>query len=520
MSSEAPFVPRSSTDNPLPTNVVEAFREHGYWRLLLAQFVSSLGDWIGILAILLIAARVSNNSGTAAALVMSARIVPGLFLASIGGVLVDRWDRRRTMIVCDLGRAGLYILLPFWHSLVGLVVISLLLEMLTLLWTPAKDASMPHLIGPAHLATANSLGLVAAYGTFPLGALVFGVLSKVAEYFDANKFFSFNIDREFLALWIDASTYLISALCILSLGRVFKTVRKEQLERLEKSKSDKLQHTKKVKVSKRSNLAAGYKDIKDGYKFVGKHRLVRGIMIGLGVGIIGGGGLVPLGPIFAETLLKGGTGAYTTLMFALGTGAGIGVGTLLFVQKYLKRGTVFWAAIVLTGISIVVTGASSILFISVISVACVGAFAGSAYVTGFTVLQEEVEDDVRGRTFSALYSLIRVCMLFALTVSPLFSDLFDWAIKSIFGTTVLKINSFTYNLPGVRVTIIVGGLIVIIAGFLSRSQVVHPDKPINKKPDKKSPRLLWSKAESNGVENFKEPEEKGVFEVQEFVKKA
>ena len=78
----------------MPTNVLQAFREHGYWRLLLAPFVSSLGDWIGILAILLIANRVSNGSGAASALVMSARIIPGLFLASVGGVLVDRWDRR------------------------------------------------------------------------------------------------------------------------------------------------------------------------------------------------------------------------------------------------------------------------------------------------------------------------------------------------------------------------------------------------------------------------------------------
>lgn len=515
MSSKAPFVPLSLDDNPMPKNIWGAFREHGYWRLLLAQFVSSLGDWIGILAILLIANRVSNGSGAAASLVMSARIIPGFFLASIGGLLVDRWDRRRTMIVCDLGRAALFVLLPFWNSLIGLVVISLLLEMLTLLWGPAKDASLPHLISQKHLATANSLGLVAAYGMFPIGALAFGVLSKLADFFNAHQFFSFNIDQEFLALWADASTYLISALLILSLGRAFKGIRLEQKERLAAIKLKKESRPDHVdKKGKRASVAKGYKEIVEGYKFVGKHRLVRGIMIGLGVGIIGGGGLVPLGPIYVSAVLRGGSGAYATLMVALGTGAAIGIGTLLIVQKKLKRGTVFWASIVLCGIAIVMTGLTSYLAVSVVAVACVGAFAGAGYVTGFTVLQEEVQDDVRGRTFAALYSLIRVAMLFALAVSPLFSNLFDWIVKQILGQNNLDIGSFQYNLAGVRVAIIFGGLITIVAGFLSRSQVVHPDKPVNK-----STGLKWGKEKVTDKEESNKSDVKKSIVNKEFVTK-
>ena len=89
MSQEAPFVPRSANDDPMPPNMLAVFREYGYWRLFLAQVVSSLGDWIGIFAILAIAARV-GGSEAAISLVMIARIVPGFFLASIGGLLVDK----------------------------------------------------------------------------------------------------------------------------------------------------------------------------------------------------------------------------------------------------------------------------------------------------------------------------------------------------------------------------------------------------------------------------------------------
>ena len=60
---------------PAPWRV---FGSKSFFRLWLAQVVSSLGDWIGLIAILAIAARVSDNSGAAVSLVMSTRVVPGL----------------------------------------------------------------------------------------------------------------------------------------------------------------------------------------------------------------------------------------------------------------------------------------------------------------------------------------------------------------------------------------------------------------------------------------------------------
>ena len=75
--------------------------------------VSSLGDWIGLIAILAIAARVSDNSGAAVSLVMTTRVLPGFLLGTVGGVIIDRFDRRKVMVLCDIGRASLLVLLPF-----------------------------------------------------------------------------------------------------------------------------------------------------------------------------------------------------------------------------------------------------------------------------------------------------------------------------------------------------------------------------------------------------------------------
>ena len=194
------------------------FGTKSFFKLWLAQVTSSMGDWIGLIAILAIAARVSDNSGAAVSLVMVARVVPGFFLATVGGVIVDRFDRRKVMVLCDIGRASLLAFLPFVDTLLGLVVFSFLIEILTLLWSPAKDATVPNLVEPDQLASANSLGLVAAYGTFPIASVVFSFLSLLAVWLGRiDALSNLAVDREVLALWVDALTFLTSAAIVWTL---------------------------------------------------------------------------------------------------------------------------------------------------------------------------------------------------------------------------------------------------------------------------------------------------------------
>src|SRR4051812_21925020 len=112
-----------------PSLHVRLFGSHEFFRLWIAQVVSALGDWLGFLAITIVAASLGSGSGGAAVgLVMSARIIPGFFLAPVAGVVVDRWDRKRIMVTCDVVRAGVICTLPFVHTVGGLVVASLVLE--------------------------------------------------------------------------------------------------------------------------------------------------------------------------------------------------------------------------------------------------------------------------------------------------------------------------------------------------------------------------------------------------------
>ena len=121
VTDQAPFIPSTPDQEPIPPKPWQVFRAPGFPQLFAAQVVSSIGDWIGFVAILVFAGDISAN---AIGLVMIARMLPGFLLAPIGGALVDRWNRKVVMVTCDIGRAGLLAVLPFWHNLLGLVVIS------------------------------------------------------------------------------------------------------------------------------------------------------------------------------------------------------------------------------------------------------------------------------------------------------------------------------------------------------------------------------------------------------------
>ena len=452
MSEQAPFIPASSDEHPMPPSR-SVFRVPGFTRLWLAQVISSLGDWVGLIAILALAGRVSQ-SGTAVGLVMVARMLPGFILAPLGGALVDRWNRKVVMVSCDIGRAGLLALLPFFDNLLGLVVISFFLEVLTLMWGPAKDASVPNIVKDSEqLASANSLSLVAAYGTFPLGALLFAGLAGVAKWlgdFSALDTFGFD-DRESLAIWFSGITKIVSAILISGLV---------------------LPKRPGGRTETRPDLKQTFRDIGDGLGYIRAHPLVRGVMLGLAGGLVAGGAVIPLGPVFAREVLDGGSAGFGLLMTALGVGAAIGVVSLLAFQRRRKLPyeAVFVAAVIATGISIIATASVSTLAPALVFTGAIGATAGSAYVIGFTLLQENVSDELRGRTFATLYTVVRLCLLISLTVGPFVATALG-AVSDVWVDEDVAIGSFTISLPGVRLALWLAGIITILSGLGTRRRM-------------------------------------------------
>lgn len=425
---------------------VRLFGTSAFFRLWLAQVVSSLGDWLGFLAITLVAVRVGEGSeGAAVGLVMTARIVPGFFLGPVAGVLVDRLDRKKVMVVCDLSRAAVLCVLPFVDTVGGLVVASLLLEVFTLLWSPAKEASVPNLVPPDRLASSNSLSLAAAYGTLPLASVLFAVLAGIQERIDVS---TLRFDQDgTLAFFADAVTFCASAVLIATLGLGPAASRAGD--------------------EGRPGFGDTLRDFRDGWSFIFVNPVVRAVNLGLATGLIGGGMVVPLGAQFSTEVLRAGAAGYGVFITCLGFGAAIGIVLVSLTQRHLPRETVFVVAVFGGGVTLGVAAASSTLGPAAALTVAFGVCAGAAYVIGFTMLHENVDDDLRGRIFSALYVLVRLCLLIAFAVGPFMSGFLDKLSTDLLDDRHLEVFGGRFFLPGVRLTLWLGSLIILAASVLA-----------------------------------------------------
>jgi len=453
---------------------VRLFGSHEFFRLWLVQVVSATGDWLGFSAIILLAATVGGGAGAGAiSLVMAARIVPGFFFGPLAGVLVDRWDRKKVMVSCDIGRAVVMVLLPFVSDVIGLVLASLVLEVLTLLWGPAKDSEVPNLVPPEHLTTANSLSLAAAYGTFPFASLLFALLAGLSVWIGRVPGLGWlETNQMAFAFYADALTFVFSAWMISRLAF-------PKRERRVRSTAD---------DERRVDIKATLQELREGWNEIWKNHTVRAVNLGLATGLIGGGMLIPLGAVFSTEVLDAGAAGYGLFTTSLGFGVAIGVVGVSAFQKRLPQTTTFTAALFVAGIALFCAASSSSLWAAVVFVGLMGIAVGPVYVLGFAMLQQEVADDLRGRVFSSLNTLVRMCVLIAMVAGPLLAAILGRIASTMINNRV-DLGGKTLELPGVRLALWLAALIIIAAGFVAGASLragqrtkragasAHPSRP-------------------------------------------
>ena len=420
---------------------IPAFRK--LWNSML---FSSLGDWLGLLATTALAQQLSGGSYATAnfaiAGVFIARLLPAVFLGPIAGVIADRFDRRRLMVSVDVMRAGLYISIPIVHTYFWLYTAMILVECLTLFWSPAKEASVPNLVPRDKLENANQVSLLAAYGTAPIAAILFslltllsGAIAAISPLLPSN-----SVD---IALYINALSFLFAAWTIRGLKEIPKG---------SASKSNKDENVGQSLIQ--------------GWKSVSESKIIRGLIIGMVGAFSAAGAVIGLARTFVGDL-GGGDAAYGVLFGSVFTGLAIGIafGPKVFAQFSRRR--LFGASLTTSGVFLVLLALISNLVLSVIIVAILGAFSGIAWVTGFTMLGMEVHDDVRGRTFAFVQSLIRITLVAVLAIAPI--------IAATIGVHRYEFQTIVLNYNGAQITILIAGLIAVLIGSVSYHQM--KDRP-------------------------------------------
>lgn len=190
-------------------------RAHPYVRLLrdvrfsafwLGQAISMFGDRLHQLALgaLVLA---TTGSPVATGFVFLLAVLPNLFLGPIAGTFVDRWDQKRVMIASDLIRAVLVLLIPIVAEIDIVLVYPMvvLITAVSLFFRPARAAVVPRIVRPDDLLAANSALWTAES------------IADVVGYPIAGLFVAMAGTQVALAFWVDAATYLVSAVLILTL---------------------------------------------------------------------------------------------------------------------------------------------------------------------------------------------------------------------------------------------------------------------------------------------------------------
>ena len=155
------------------------------FRLLLGSYlVSWTGDWCYSIALTVwVVERTGSSSWVAAIYVM--RVVPFMLFGALGGVLADRYDRRRLMVGLDLARGALMIPLVIVVAVDGPILlgaaIAFVANTLSATYRPTVVAATPRIVGEDDLAAANALETIVLQVTVFLGPALAALLISTAS---------------------------------------------------------------------------------------------------------------------------------------------------------------------------------------------------------------------------------------------------------------------------------------------------------------------------------------------------
>ncbi|WP_232248485.1 MFS transporter [Streptacidiphilus rugosus] len=338
-----------------------------FHRIWAASAVSSLGDGVYYSALPLLALTLTHDS-VAFGLMEAVTLLPWLLFGLIGGALVDRWDRRRTMVIADLCRFGLLALatvavLGGFLNLAVLIGIGFLLGMGGVLFDTASMAYLPELLerDPDNLQRANSRlqGAQRALDGFvgpPTGSLLFA-LGRAVPFVT------------------DAVSFLFSSLMIRTLPA----------------------GPKKAAAPKGSIL----KDAGAGASYLLHHRFLLGLTLRPAVGNFAFCGVGAVLALYAHDTLHLGTAGYGTFLTCEAVG-GLG-GTFVagrLVARLGSGGTLTLTAIV-EAAAVLGVGIAPNAYLAAAGLALVGAAMAVTMTIGPSIRQAIVPDELMGRVSAA-----------------------------------------------------------------------------------------------------------------------
>jgi dTMP kinase len=414
--------------------------------------VAAVADWVGLLATAIFATTLVQTplaKGAAFGGVVGIRLLPALLLGTVAGVIGDRFDRRHILVVCDLVRFVLFASIPLAFVvgvpqlavLAWMAIAIFIIEAVTLVWNPVKDAAVPNLVPRAKLEVANQLSLIVTYGVAPvLAALLLAGLEPALASITISGWET-GAKATVVALFLNAASRLATALV------VFFGIR-------EISGRDGA-----MRLAQPPTMLGQFVD---GWRYIGQTRLVRGLVLGI-LGAFAAGGIVVGTAQFYAQSIGGGTATFYLLfgLIFIGLGSGIGLGPWMVGE--LSRRRWFGMSIVLASVGVIVLALAVHLSVAVVGALLVGGGAGMAFLSGITLLGGEVGDEMRGRVFAFVHTSVRVVLMLAIASTGL--------LAGAGGSRLLDLGLAEVSISYTRVLLLLAGGFGIVAGRLAFRQM-------------------------------------------------
>ena len=394
-------------------HVRELLKDKNFFLLWFAQIVSNFGDRLNQMALIGLIYIRTPGSTIELAKLLSFTIIPVFIIGPIAGIYVDRWNRKSTMIACDIIRGILVLLIPliikYSTSMIPIYIVVFVIFSVTRFFVPSKLSIIPDIVHKDKLLLANSLSsttmMIATIISFGFSGIIVSTLGPQGGFY------------------IDSASYFISAILLF-----FVAVRLK--EGLRQQRADGL---KLKEIAKKTIIG----DIKEGLVYLKSHKdikMVAGTMFLLMAGI---GSIYIVIIIFIQEALLSSTKYLGLLVMFLGIG--LFLGSIMygrFGSKFSKRKVInfglFTAGLVIVMFTVCLKLMPSFLIAAILSTV-LGIFSAPIIVSSNTLLHEVMHEDMRGRIFSSLEIIMHAGFLLFMFLSSVTAEKIgrDWVLVTI-----------------------------------------------------------------------------------------
>ena len=381
---------------------VQLVRENkAFRRLWIAAVISMLGQWFNTIALFLLILEYTGSEFLLG-LLFTVRMAGFAILQPFIGLLADRYNRKSLMITSNLVQAVLalcFLLVEDGNDIVWMIGLSGVMMILHGVYMTAERAALPNLVSEEDLATAGALEAASWSTALCMGAMLGGVVVSI-----------FGTDAAFI---IDSLTFIFGTLFLLKLT-IPQTIDEKMKGPL---------------------FSTGIQNIKFGWKRIRSQPALFRIVFAKASWNIAGGGLAGVYLVLMGADVDGFGAAFGFGLFFFARGLGTGVGPVVVRACFKDEAT--WPSLIgylvaLSGMFYFLVGisVSNALWTTVVLVVLAHSASGANWVLSTVLVQQWVEDEVRGRVFSADMLILSVAFSASTTIAGYLTEYTDLGIQN------------------------------------------------------------------------------------------